>query len=98
MSPGKASFEVAKTFAPPSRNWFVLAGEIVEGFVDQGMTILAAEPEGGEARLAISNVEFLSYGERQPSAETALVIQYGCEKELERLESLALGGKTLSIR
>ena len=82
-----AIFKVANTFTVSSRNWFVLAGEVIRGEIEVGMEIELRDPKRQFHCIEeITGIEEIRYAERRPSAEAAVVI----ERELAILDELVL--------
>lgn len=92
-----AIFKVADTFGLPSNQWFVLTGEVVDGVVKKGMKITLVDENHQDCSYPVSSIEFVRYSERRPSAETAIVIKYSSEMDLEELRSFDLNGRDLSV-
>ena len=93
-----AIFKIAETCSLSSLQWFVLAGEIIEGTVKKGMKITLIDQNQQEWVYAVSSIEFLTYSERRPSAEVAIVIKYSSEVELKTLSSFDLKGCDVNVR
>jgi len=85
-----AKFRVNNTFFLKSRNYFVLAGDIVDGAIGRGM--LFNYKGNVNLKLLIHDVNFIDgYEYGKPKSEVALCIKYD-EKQLSLFESINIRG------
>ena len=90
-----AKFHVRSTFTLKSRNLFILAGSIVEGFVKPGMSVRIAFKPSFSLVLEINSIEF----SRRPGGEEDVCLCIKCEEDrkLGFLNGLAIDDETVAI-
>jgi hypothetical protein len=89
------TFEVRESFALESRNWFVLAGQILEGEIRAGMVVLVPMTSLPSLSWPIRAIEFLLRSDGRE--DVCLCLRYDDERELSRLSGWQLRGEVLWI-
>ncbi|MCP3976555.1 MAG: hypothetical protein GY720_18870 [bacterium] len=94
-SENDATFHVRQCFGLESRNFFVMAGDIVEGRIASGMEVAIPLNSAVSVTVVITGVEFIDAPDRH---EVGLTVKCETREEVELLLALNVEDERLTVR
>ncbi len=86
------TFLIERSFIIASRSIIVVAGDIRQGSVAKGMTIVVPEDRDRSRQLIVDAVEFID-----PGGKTGLCVKYADREDLDTIQKLELEGELVAI-